>query len=161
MPFNKIDVVLTQQQIDDIQAGIDMIKENLPVQVNLTNKEKTDLPNIADERHPYVQRAIEQHAPANAQITAGAFYGPLAEAQNDFTFFDQMQPFLGQLAQLAEIFEDTQHAAGSEAWAWFRSFYGSAQNAAENNVPGADAVVNDLKAIFEDQGGPGGGEDPA
>lgn len=154
-PFNKINATLTQQQIDGIQAGIDMIKENLTPQHNLTDKEKTDLPNIANARYPFAKRAIEQHGPANAQIVAGTHFGPLPEAQTDMTFFDQMQPFIGQLRQLVEIFVDTQHVAGSELWAWFRDFYDSAVRASKSNVPGSDAVVEDLKPIFDrpNQGG--------
>lgn len=154
-PFNKINSILTQEQIDGIQAGIDMIKENLSPQHNLTDKEKTDLPNIANARYPFAKRAIEQHGPNNPKIVAGTYYATLPEAQNDMTFFEQMQPFIGQLRQLVEIFVDTQHAGGSEAWAWFRDFYDSAVRASKSNVPGADAVVKDLKPIFDrpNQGG--------
>ena len=151
MPFNKIDITLTPQQITGIQDGLDMIKENLPVQFNLTKKERTDLPNIGDERYPYVKRAIENHAPANAQIVAGVFAGTLAEATNDLTFYDQMEPFIGQLLQVVEIFQDTQQVAGSEAYTWLRAFYASAQLAAANQVPGSDAVVDDLKTLFDNE----------
>ena len=157
-PFNKIDTVLTQLQIDGIQAGIDMIKENMQPQHNLTDKEKTDLPNIANARYPYAKRAIEQHGPANPQIVAGTHYGPLGEAQNDMTFFDQTNPFKLQLLQLVEIFTDTQHVAGSEIWAWFRDFYDSAVRASKSNVPGSDAVVEDIKPIFDRPNQ--GGDDP-
>ena len=154
-PFNKIDTTLSQQQIDGIQAGIDMIKANLDPQFNLTDKERTDLPNIANARYPYAKRAIEQHGPNNAQIAGGAFYGTLAEAQNDMTFYDQMNPFILQLRQLVEIFVDTQHVSGHEVWKWVLDFYDSAQRASNSNVPGSDAVVEDLKTIFDrpNQGG--------
>ena len=158
MLFNKIDTTLTQEQIDGIQAGIDMIKKNLDPQFNLTDKEKTDLPNIANARYPFSKRAIEQHGPANQKIVDGTFFGPLNEAQNDMTFFDQMQPFIGQLRQLVEIFVDTQHVGGSESWAWFGDFYDSAVRASKSNVPGADAVVEDLKTIFDRPNQ--GGDDP-
>lgn len=149
MAGNHIDILLTQQQLDGIQDGIDMIKENLVPQFNLTDAERGSMPNIGNERYPFAKRAIEQHGPANPQITAGAFYSTLAEAQNDMGFFDQVQPFINQLRQVLEIFVDTQHVAGHEGWKWFLDFYDAAVRASESNVPGADAVVEDLKPIFD------------
>lgn len=157
-PFNKIDIILTQAQMDGIQDGIAMIKENLSPQFNLTKKERGELPNIANARYPYGKRAIEQHGPNNPKIVEGTFYGTLAGAQNDMTFYDQMNPFKLQLLQLVEIFTDTQHVAGHEVWEWVGDFYNSAQRAAESNVPGSDAVVDDLKTIFDRPNQ--GGDDP-
>jgi len=149
MPFNKINETLTPQQIAAIQEAVTTLTEVLPVKFNLTKKERTDLPNIADERYPYVQRAIENHAPANPKIVAGVFTSTLPEAQNDLTFYDQIEPFIGQLKQVIEIYEDTQQVAGSEAYAWLRDFYASAQRGAASQLPGADAVVDDLKTLFD------------
>jgi len=151
MPFNKMDTVLSNPQLDSISAALDELLDpaNMPEQFNLTKKERTDLPNIADERYPYVKRAIENHAPANPKIVAGVFAGSLPEAVNDLTYYDQVQPFIGRLKQIIEIFEDTQQVAGSEAFTWLRGFYASAQLGAKNQLPGADAVVDDLKPLFD------------
>ena len=54
--------------------------------------------------------------------------------------------------QVVEIVTDTQHVAGSEAYEWLRELYRSSKAAAENQVPGADTVVDDLKSLFEGQG---------
>ena len=106
MPFNKIDNVLTDEQKESISDALDVLTntDNMPVQFNLTKKERTDLPNIADERYPYVKRAIENHAPANPKIVAGVFAGTLAQATTDLSFYDQMEPLIGRLKQIIEIY---------------------------------------------------------
>jgi hypothetical protein len=54
--------------------------------------------------------------------------------------------------QLEEVIEDTVTAAGSEAFHSALAFYHNAQAAAKDDIPGAKAIVEDLKARFP---GPG------
>ncbi|MBI4930884.1 MAG: hypothetical protein HY841_08995 [Bacteroidetes bacterium] len=156
MPFSKINITLTAAQVTAIQAAITALKNpaNMPVQFNLTKEERTSLQNINNTRYPYVQRAIKNHGPANPGLVSG-FAGTQAEASNDLTFFDQMEPFIGQLLQVLEIFKDTQQVAGSEAYVWTRALYNTANDASVNQVPGSDAVVDDLAPLFAGQGNDG------
>lgn len=153
MPFSNINITLTPAQIAAIQSAINALKApaNLPVQFNLTKGERKSVPNISNERYPYVQRAIQNHAPTNPNLVSG-FAGTTAEASNDLTFYDQMKSFILQLRQVTEIYEDTQQVAGSEAYRFTRALYNTAQDAAANQVPGADAVADDLGTLFEGQG---------
>ena len=153
MPFSKINITLTAAQLTAIQAAITALRApaNMPAQFNLTKEERKTLPNISDQRYPYVQRAIKNHGPANANLVTG-FAGTLTEADNDLTFYDQVENIIGQLKQIVEIYEDTQQVAGSEAYAWTRALYNIAKEAAANQVPGSDAVVDDLGTMFEGQG---------
>ena len=154
MPFNKINITLTAAQITSIQTAIHALKStaNLPAQFNLTKAERRTLPNINSSRYPYVQRAIKNHGTNNAVLAngvAGLGAGTLTEAANDLTFYDQMENIIGQLMQIVEIYQDTQQVAGSEAYLWTRAFYNMAKSAAENHVPGSDAVADDLASMFE------------
>ena len=151
MPFNKINIIFTPVQLAAIDAAINSILANLPVQYNLTKDERTELPNISDERYPYAQRGIEIHGPNNPILVSG-FAGTQAAATTDFTFYNQSEDIIQRLMQVVEIVTDTQHVAGSEAYEWLRELYRSSKAAAENQVPGADTVVDDLKTLFEDQG---------
>ncbi|MBI4945134.1 MAG: hypothetical protein HY840_01890 [Bacteroidetes bacterium] len=150
MPFSKINLTLSPAQMTAIQTAINALKStaNMPAQFNLTKAERRTLPNISNERYPYVQRAIKNHAPVNPNFVSG-FAGTVAEATNDLTFYDQVGNFIGQLKQIVEIYEDTQQVAGSEAYTWTRAFYNTAKSAAVNQVPGADAVVDDLASMFQ------------
>lgn len=130
----------------------------MPVQFNLTKGERGSVPNISNERYPYVMRAIKNHGPNNPILAAGVAglgVGTLTEAGNDLTFYDQMEPFILQLLQLVEIYRDTQQVAGGEAFNWMSELYDYSKSAAKNQVPGADAVVDDLKTLFEGQGNTG------
>ena len=148
MPFSKINIILTAAQMTAIDEAISVIINTLPVKFNLTKTERQTLPNIDNERYPYVERSVENHGPNNPNLVSG-FAGTQAEATNDFTFYDQVENFIGQLLQVVEIYQDTQQVAGSEAYTWTRALYRSAKEAAENQVPGADAVVEDLAPLFE------------
>jgi len=156
MPFSNINIVLTGAQITAIQNAITALKApaNMPVQFNLTKAERRTVPNISNERYPYVQRAIQNHAPTNPNLVSG-FAGTTAEAANDLTFYDQLKSFILQLKQVMEIYQDTQQVAGSEAYTFTRALYNTSKDAAANQVPGADAVADDLGTLFEGQGGAG------
>ncbi len=152
MPFNKVNTTLTLPQETAIQAAIDSLITNLVVKINLTKQERVQLSNIDNQRYAYVKRAIQNHATANPTLVSG-FAGTLAEANNDLNLYDQLQKYITQILKVLEMYQDLQQVAGSEAYTWFREFYSSAQKAADNNVAGADAVVDDLKPLFEGQGG--------
>ena len=154
MPFQKINTTFSPLQSAAIDAAIAAILANLPAQFNLTKEERTELPNISDERYPYAQRGIEIHGPNNPILVSG-FAGTQAEATSDFTFYNQSENIIQRLLQVVEIVTDTQHVAGSEAFVWLRELYRSSKAAAENQVPGADSVVDDLKSLFDGQGTPG------
>jgi len=151
MPFNKINTTFSALQLAAIEAAVVQILANLPEQFNLTTEERTALPNISDARYPYAQRGIEIHGPNNPNLVSG-FAGTQAEATNDFTFYNQSETVIQRLKQVIEIVTDTQQVAGSEGYVWLRELYRNAKGAAENQVPGADAVVDDLKTLFEGQG---------
>ena len=153
MPFNKVNTVLTAAQVTALKAAIVAMTApaNLPVKFNLTKKERTDLENIDNKRYPYVQRTITTHAVAHPTLVSG-IAGTLVEATNDWTYGNQLEDLALQLEGVVEILRDTQQVAYSELYAWFREFYRMAQAGAENQVPGADAIVADLSPLFENQG---------
>ena len=153
MPFNKLNLTFAQPQLDAINAAIDQILANIPFAVNLTKDERTSMPNVADERRAFVEKVIDNYAPSNPKLVSG-FAGTLPDAVTDLSLFRQFENPIERLASVVEIFKDTQQVAGSEAFAFSLEFYGSAQRAAANNMPGTDAIVDDLGQLFEGQGPP-------
>jgi hypothetical protein len=151
MPFNKLNITFTAAQLTAINAGIDQILANIPFGVNLTKEERISLPNIADERRAFVEKIIDNYALANPNLVTG-FAGTVAEAATDLELFRQFENPIERLLSVVEICKDTQQVAGSEAYTFSREFYSTAQRAAENNVPGSDAIVDDLGQLFEGQG---------
>ena len=154
MPTNQLDIKFTAAQMTAIKDAAATVNTNFPFAVNLTKSERTSLPNIESERYPYVQRAIEIHAPNNPNLVSG-FAGTLAEATTDWTFVKQCDELIPLFEVILEKLRDTRQLGGSEAYAFLREFYASAQRGAENNVPGADAIVDDIAPLFEKQGSQG------
>jgi len=153
MPFNKINIILTPAQVTALQNAIDALQApaNLPVKFNLTKAERDSLQNISNTRYPYAQRSVQIHAPNFPQLVTGNA-GTLVEATNDFTFFNQMEVIIQQLRKVIEVYQDTQQVAGSECYVWMRELYRNSKAGAENQVPGADSVADDLATLFENQG---------
>ena len=151
MPFNKLNITLSPAQVTAINAAIDALISNVPFAMNLTKDERTSLPNISDERKPFVEKVIDNYAPANPALVSG-FAGSKADAITDLTLFRQFENPIERLAGVIEMYKDTQQVAGSEAYTFSREFYDTAQRAAANNVPGTDAIVDDLGQLFAGQG---------
>ncbi len=151
MPTNQINIAFTDAQVTEINESITKINEAFPFAINLTKQERQSLPGIDDERYPYVQKVMDNYAPNNANLVTG-FAGTLAEAQTDWTLVKQINDLLPKLESLIEKMRDTQQLAASENYTFMLEFYGTAQRAAQNKVPGADAIVDDLKPLFDKQG---------
>jgi hypothetical protein len=98
---------------------------------------------------------IQNFAPANPAMQPG--FMPLPDAGKDLQLYDQFTPRINRLLSVLESYQDTQWLAGVEAYRYFRKFYGIVEIAKTENVPGADAIYNELKTLYERQGGEGPG----
>jgi len=148
MSTNQINTEFSPLQEAAINTAFADINTNFPFAVNLTKDERSSIPNIDNERYPFVQRTIDIHAPNNPNLVSG-FAGSLPEAQKDWNLMNQCETFKQKALMLIEKLNDTQQLAASEVYRFMRQLYATAKLAAENNVPGADAVVDDLKPLFD------------
>ena len=151
MPINKIDIVFTDDQTAAINGAITAINSNFPFAQNLTEAEKDANQTIDSVRLPYVMRTVEIHAPTNPTFVSG-FNGTLLNAQNDWTLYNQLEAFKQNLLMLINKMTETQDVAGAELYKFMLDVYDMAIKADNANVPGAKAVVDDLKKLFENQG---------
>lgn len=151
MPLNKIDITFTPAQDTAIKDDITDMNHNFPFAQNLTNDEKKQYPTTDNSRLPYVKRTVEIHAVNNPNLVSG-FAGTLLNAQNDWTLFNQIENFKQLILSFLEKLIETQDVAGAELYQFMLEVYRMAKAAAANNVPGAQAVVDDLAPLFEGQG---------
>jgi len=151
MPLNKIDITFTAPQETAINDAFADINTNFPFAQNLTNDEKKQYPTIDNSRLPYVKRTVEIHAVNMPSLVSG-FAGTLLNAQNDWILHGQIENFKQKLLSLLEKLTETQEVAGAELYQFMLEVYRMAKAAAANNVPGAQAVVDDLAPLFEGQG---------
>jgi hypothetical protein len=122
------------------------VKELLaPFAVTLTVDQRQSLPKMGDKSLPFVEKAHEL-ALLNPQLL------PAFVSQDDFTvdFTDahNITPLAVTAQQVQQVIDDTRLLAGSEAYQAALSFYNSVKQATKQNVPGAKAVYDALKARF-------------
>lgn len=152
MALPVLNITFTALQLTAIDAALTALETSCPFRVNVPAGEKNEDQAMSVKRYPFVQNTINNHAPANANMQPPFIL--LADARNDLTLFDQFTPRISRLNSIVESYIDTQWVAGTEAYNYFRKFYAIVEQAKTDNVPGADAVYQDLKRLFEDQGTP-------
>jgi len=112
---------------------------------NLTATERQSLRIMGDKSIAFVQKALE-YAENNPALLPP--YLSLAEAQKDFALTHDLYGILQQINTLQRAVEDTMMVAGSEAYDAALIFYNSVKGASRVNVPGSEAVYNDLQQRF-------------
>ncbi len=145
-----ISQTLPATDLNDVMMAIQTIRTKLPFLLDLTNQQKQELPKMDDGRAPFVLKAM------NYANTVPAIVPPLvsaAEMQKDLLLFGQLTQIKMQLDRLAEEVTDTATAAGVDAYTASLVIYEMAKMAQRLGLPGVDAIVNDLKTLFENQGG--------
>jgi len=152
MPLPAINIIFTPDQLTAVDGALDALEANCPFRVNIPSGEKNDEQAMNVKRYPFVKNVIENYAPANPGLQPGFLV--LADAAKDLTLYDQFTPRINRLQSILESYIDTQWLGGTEGYTYFREFYAIVERAKNNNVPGADAIYNDLKRLYEDQGGP-------
>ncbi len=146
---NRINVTATAAQIAGAKSGIQAVNTNLPFLVGLTTNERIALPAINVNNKAFTEDAI------NAMVnnpTLAPSYLSVPNMQTDLTLFTQLDELIIIVKQLLERLEDTQLLAGSEAYVTALAAYKAIGGAADAGVAGADAIYNQLKARFANQG---------
>lgn len=151
MPINKLDITFTDLQVAAIDGAFNTIEANFTFAQNLTEAEKKANPTIDNTRYPYVQRTVLNHMVNLPQLVSG-FAGTAGNADRDFTVYNQLEQIKQKAILLINRITETQDVAGAELYAFVRGVYDMAKSADDNNVPGAKAVVDDLKVLYEGQG---------
>ena len=149
---NRLNVTATPAQITAVKAAIQTINTNLPFLIGLTKEERITLPAIDVNNKAFTEDAINAGINNSGLLPA---YVSVPNMQNDINLFSQLDEVIGLTKQTLEKLEDTQLLAGSEAYTSGLVLYKLFGSAAEAGMPGADAVVSQLKLRFAGQGGSG------
>lgn len=146
MPYENLTASLSDADVTAILTKIGEIKALLPFAIGLTPAERSTLPKITDQSSYFVEDAL---AAVESQPDLAPRYLDLAEMKSDLALWKQLDRFVSEIKSLARLVDDTAVAAGSEAYTAALSIYNSAKRAAKDGVPGAQAVVNELKRRFD------------
>lgn len=143
---NLISLNLTPEEDDAIQQAIATLNNTLlPRLITLTKEERTELPKMGDKTLAFAIKANEYAGQNEILIPP---YISVEEFTSDLNATSRLREYAQQLAPLMEALDDSIMAAGSEAYQAALLFYSMIKTAAENNVPGAKAIADDLSQRF-------------
>ena len=149
---NRINIVATTAQITAAKAALQTFSTNLPFLIGLTTDERIALPAIDVSNKAFTEDSINAGV-NNATLIPS--YVSVPNMQNDLVLFTQLDELIGLVKQLLEKLEDTQLLAGSEAYVSALTLYKLFGSAADAGVPGADAIVAQLRQRFASNGNSG------
>jgi hypothetical protein len=129
-----------------IAEAIALIK---PFSVILTADERASVVKVGDSGFNFVTKVL-QYTQTNPEFVPG--YLNVAEFEIDVKDGDGHPAITTLINQLYNYFDDTKLAARSEAYGAALYYYGSVQQAASVNLPGAKAIYDDLKQYFASRG---------
>jgi hypothetical protein len=133
--------VLTQAQ-----AKIDEVKTLLaPYLLALTPSERQSLPKMGEKTLSFVEKAYD-FAQQNSGLVPP--YLGMTAFGVDFQDAHGLWTLLSSIRQLEEGIDDTEMAAGSEAYQSALVFYKSVKMAADQDIAGAKAVYEELRTRF-------------
>jgi hypothetical protein len=146
MKDNKHTQAIPQDILAQAQTKINEVKALLaPYVIALTPAERHELPKMGEKTISFVEKAYD-FAKQNPNLVPP--YLDMAAFGADFEDAHGLWTLVNSIRQLEENAGDTEMTAGSEAYQAALVFYKSVKLAAEQDVPGAKAVYEELKTRF-------------
>ncbi|MDR1215299.1 MAG: hypothetical protein LBK25_01295 [Treponema sp.] len=154
MKDNKHVQAIPQDVLTQAQTKIDEVKTLLaPYVMALTPTERHELPKMGEKTISFVEKSYD-FAKKNPNFVPT--YLDIIAFGVDFDDAHGLWTLANSIRQLDENIEDTEMIAGSEAYQAALVFYKSVKMAAEQDIPGAKAVYEELRTRF-----PGGKRTPS
>ncbi len=144
---NKISAEITPAQLAAVSTSIADLKTalNAVLIFNLTPDDRSGMLKMGDKTLAFVSKSIN-YAQQNPTLVPAYF--DLVEAQKDYKLTTDLYLVYQQVSSLLRSIEDSNMIAGSEAYEAALVFYNSVKGASRSNVPGAQAIYDDLKQRF-------------
>ncbi len=146
---NRLNIVATEAQITAAKNSLVQFDAQFPFLIGLTVDEKTTLPAINVDNKIFTEDAINA-AVNNMDMLPG--YLSVSGVQTDMKLFNQLDELVPMVRKQLEKLEDTRFLAGSEAYSTALMIYKLFGAAAESGIPGADAIVAQLRERFTSNG---------
>lgn len=121
-----------------------------PYATDISKDDLKSLSQIADGRLPFVEKCADYAVSAPDHVPAIV---DVAEFQKDLKAYKDLREMARPYRQILNVLETSMAVAGSEAWAAARAYYKMVQLNAKMGVPGAQAVYDDLRVLFESKNG--------
>ena len=143
---NRIDVVVTPENKENIFQALKSIKEGMTYLIKLSEDDRKSIQKIDDGRKPFVQKSLE-HALKNMDLDPGSEL--LKEAGKDIDLYSFLASVENELHQMLEMVTDTKQVAGSEAYEVARFIYMKAKMNVKMGIPGSQAIVDELCKLYK------------
>ena len=143
---NQISLTLSADDIKTINDALTLLENKAPFLIDLTKTEKKALKIMGDKSQPFVEQSLA--IVKDNQALAPNFVD-IAEMERDLSTWKMLWPTYIRVLALADRFDDTMAALGSDALRAAYDIYAQLPKAADRNVPGANNAVDQLKPFFE------------
>jgi len=145
MPYANLTPVFTDVQLQLALQQINDCRAQLPFLVNLTPKERTGYLRLGPNAAAFFSKAIN-HCQNNPHLIPP--FLALAEWQNDHEVYKRLEVLLAQVRVLEQAIADTVIALRQENTVAATTFYKMVKIAATQNVPGTNAIIDDLQPML-------------
>jgi len=144
MPYQDINVTLSDADLTEIRQAIATIQQKLPFLITLNTVERKRLFKMGDKRLAFVQTSLNA-AQSNRNILPASF--DLTAFSNDYRLATSLMEIEMLLNQLSEQVDDTLLAVGSEAMSSSLTVYDYVKTAAKR-TPGLKGIAEQLGTLF-------------
>jgi len=148
---NRVSLEISAAESAAISAAIEQLKTALKplLIVNLTAEERRFSLKMGDKTLAFVGKTLS-YASHTPEILPN--YVDLDEAKIDYKLSSEIHEISQQLSTLQAGLEDTEMVVGGEAYEAALVIYHSVKGAGRFNVPGVQAIYDDLKQRFPGRG---------
>ena len=146
MKANLENAALPSEVVAQIEAKVAEIKQSMPYLVGLSTKDRQSLNILGRKSTQFVQRAVDS-VRQNPEL-APSFLDAETLTSN-YSLYNSLLTILEPVQQLERMIADTMMVAGNLAYTDALDYYNTVKRAAKSNVPGAEAVSENLKTRFK------------
>ena len=136
---------LTPEVKVQIESKVAEIVTLMPWLVGLSANERQAAMVVGRKSTQFVQRAVES-VRQNPEMAPS--FLDAEKLDNRFKLYNDLLAILEPVQSLERMISDSMMVAGSEAFSDALDYYNTVKRAAKSNVPGAQAVVDNLKTRF-------------
>ncbi|QQS27676.1 MAG: hypothetical protein IPM47_12375 [Sphingobacteriales bacterium] len=145
MPYANLRIAFPEADYLLAKNDFDHLKSRLPFVINLTPAEKSGYLRLGGKAMMFVRKSLQFYTD-NPALQTG--YVSLTEWKNDWETMERLEMLLLQVNVLQEALQDTVTALKMENMSSALSFYNILKNAAQQNVPGTDNILSQLKEMM-------------
>lgn len=158
MITNRVSITITDAQKADVNKKTgDLAIATNDFRVNIDRDTLKSLSTIADGRIPFVEK-VAYYAVARPEFLQP--FADVAEFQLDFKAYKDLRDVVRPIRIIVNDMTNAMRVSGSEAWYFALNYYRSLQFHAKMGTPGAQTILDELRALFEAKSEPDASDVP-